>query len=152
LSEQAYELYQKAEGQRETYFNLFMQAPAMICVLRGPAHVYDFVNPVYQQIFPGRQLLGLPVAEALPEVVEQGIIELLDKVYQTGESFYGNELNLKFIRPGDSELYNGYFNFVYQQFREQGQAAGIMVFAYDVTELVVARQVLEGLAGNPPAA
>lgn len=152
LSEQAYELYQKAEGQRETYYNLFMQAPAMICVLRGPGHVYDFVNPVYQQIFPGRQLLGLPLAEALPELVGQGIIDIIDQVYQTGESFYGSELNLKLTRPGESQPYNGYFNFVYQQFREQGQAAGIMVFAYDVTELVVARQALEGLDGNPVAA
>lgn len=152
LSEQAYELYQKAEAQRETYYNLFMQAPAMICVLRGPEHVYDFVNPVYQQIFPGRQLLGLPVAEALPEVVEQGIIAILDKVYASGESFYGNELNLKLIRPGESKPYDGYFNFTYQQFREHGQPAGIMVFAYDVTELVVARQALEGLGNDSPAA
>jgi PAS domain S-box-containing protein len=147
LSEQAYELYQKAEGQRETYYNLFMQAPAMICILRGPAHVYEFVNPVYQQIFPGRQLQGLGVAEALPELIEQGIIGLLDKVYQTGETFYGSELLLKLARRADGkgELQDGYFNFVYQQFREHGHPAGIMVFAYDVTELVVARHALERL-------
>ncbi|MBF9237199.1 PAS domain-containing protein [Hymenobacter sp. BT683] len=151
LSEQAYELYQKAENQRETFHNLFMQAPAMICILRGPEHVFEFVNPVYQQIFPHRQLQGLTVAEALPEIKEQGIIGLLDKVYQTGETFNGNELNMKLERDASGQLHDTYFNFIYQQFREQGQPAGIMVFAFEVTELVNARQALERLRDAPDA-
>lgn len=145
LSEQAYSLYQQAEGQRETYHNLFTQAPAMICILRGPRHVYEFVNPVYQQLFPHRKLEGLSVAEALPEISDQGILDLLDKVYQTGESFLGNELKIQLERDASGQLQDAYFNFIYQQFREQDQPAGIMVFAFEVTELVRARQALEQL-------
>ncbi|MBF9144264.1 PAS domain-containing protein [Hymenobacter properus] len=151
LAEQSYQLYQKAENQRETFHNLFMQAPAMICILRGPEHRYEFVNPVYQQIFPHRELLGHTVAEVLPEVKDQGIIEILDKVYQTGETFFGNELKLQLERDASKELKDTYFNFTYQQFRENGEPAGITVFAYEVTDLVRARQALERLgnaAGN----
>jgi|GEM_PF-1619553 len=151
LSEQAYQAYQKAENQRETYHSLFMQAPAMICILRGPEHRYEFVNPVYQSIFPHRQLQGRTVAEALPEIKDQGILELLDKVYQTGETFYGNELPLQLEREAGQPLRDCYFNFIYQQFREQGQPAGIMVFAFDVTDLVLARQALESLRNNQSA-
>jgi PAS domain S-box-containing protein len=148
LAEQAQAAYQRAENQRETYYNLFMQAPAMICILQGPEHRYSFVNPIYQQIFPHRQLLGRSVAEVLPEVQSQGIIDILDGVYQTGEIFYGNELKLQLERDASGELRDSYFNFVYQQFHEDGQVAGIMVFAFDVTALVLARQALEQLRGS----
>jgi PAS domain S-box-containing protein len=152
LSEQAYEAYQQAENQRETYHNLFMQAPAMICILRGSEHRFEFVNPTYQRIFPHRQLLGLTVADALPEIKDQGILDLLNGVYQTGETFYGNELPLQLERGVGEPLRDSYFNFTYQQFREQGQPAGIMVFAFDVTDLVLARQALEQLRATDPGA
>jgi PAS domain S-box-containing protein len=150
LSDQAYQLYQKAEGQRETYESLFMQAPAMICILRGPDHRYEFVNPVYQQVFPHRQLVGRTVAEALPEIKDQGIIQLLDQVYQSGETFYANELPLQLERDASRELKDSYFNFSYQQFRENGQPAGIMVFAFEVSDFVYARQALENLRATGP--
>ncbi|RZK97810.1 MAG: histidine kinase, partial [Hymenobacter sp.] len=144
LSEQAYLNYQLAESQRLTYEGLFMQAPALICILRGPEHRYNFVNTKYQALFAGRPLVGLPVAEALPEVTNQGIVTLLDNVYQTGETFIGNELRVDLQVPADAPAaHPGYFNFTYQRFSEQGKVAGIMVFAYDVTELVNARKALE---------
>jgi PAS domain S-box-containing protein len=143
LSEQAYQNYQRAESQRATYQGLFMQAPALICILRGPAHRYEFVNTAYQALFQGRSLVGHTVAEALPEVADQGIVALLDNVYNTGETFTGNEMLVELASPAGGTAYPGYFNFSYQRFSEQGEAAGIMVFAFDVTELVNARKALE---------
>lgn len=143
LSEQAYQLYQRAESQRETYQHLFMQAPAMIAITRGPGHRFEFMNPAYQQLFPHRELLGRTVAEVLPEIKDQGIIDLLDKVYETGETFHGNEMKMQLERDASGTLEDSYFNFVYQQFREDGAPAGIMAFAFEVTSLVRARQALE---------
>ena len=144
LSEQAYQNYQLAESQRTTYQGLFMQAPALICILRGPDHRYDFVNTAYQSLFPDRQLVGRTVAEALPEVAGQGFTQLLDKVYETGETFTGDELLIELqVQLGEPATRSAYFNFTYQRFSEQGQTAGIAVFAFEVTELVNARKALE---------
>lgn len=143
LSDQAYDAFQQMQQQRETLYNLFMHTPALICILRGPEHRYEFVNTEYQKLFAGRPLLGLPVAEALPEVVEQGIISLLDNVYNTGEVFIGNEIRLVIDNQQSGQSEVCYFNFTYQLLRENGVAAGITVFAYDVTALVQARQALE---------
>jgi PAS domain S-box-containing protein len=143
LSEQAYQNYQRAESQRATYQGLFMQAPALICILRGPAHHYEFVNTAYKALFQDRPLVGRTVAEALPEVADQGIVALLNNVYNTGETFTGNEMLVEIPSPTGGPAYPGYFNFSYQRFSEQGEAAGIMVFAFDVTELVNARKALE---------
>ena len=59
---------QEADRQQKLLHKLFMEAPAPIVILDGPDLVYQLVNPAYQQIFPGRALLGKPILEALPEL------------------------------------------------------------------------------------
>lgn len=153
LSDQAYQARQLAESQRNTFYSLFEQAPAMIGIARGPQYVLEFANPLYRQLFPGRELIGRPAAEISPEAVEQGFIGLLDHVYQTGEPFTGTEMLLQLPSENSTELEDHYFNFVYQAFREQGEIVGVASFAFEVTEFVKARQQLERLAdsGSSPA-
>jgi hypothetical protein len=54
------------------------------------------------------------VSEALPEVVEQGFIELLDRVYRSGEPFVGMEVPVLLQREAGGEAVQTYVNFVYQ--------------------------------------
>ncbi len=58
-----------------------MQAPAMIAIVRGEEMTYELVNPLYQQLFPNRQLLGKPLLEAVPEIKGQPIMDILYQVY-----------------------------------------------------------------------
>lgn len=143
LSDQAYEAFQQMQRQRETFHNLFMHTPALICILRGPEHRYEFVNPEYQKLFPNRQLVGKTVAEALPEMTEQGIVGLLDEVYRTGTPFVGTELPILLDWHNTGQTQPAYFNFTYQLLQEQGQEPGITVFAVNITDLVMARKALE---------
>jgi PAS domain S-box-containing protein len=155
LSEQSYQNHQLALQQRQTFHDLLMRAPALVAIVRSPEHRYEFVNPPYQQLFAQRQLLGKTVAEAVPEVVEQGFIDILDNVYRTGEPFQGNEVPIQLDRDGSGHLTTAYFNFTYQRFMENGQPAGITAFASEITELVMARKALAQLqngAAPTPAA
>jgi PAS domain S-box-containing protein len=156
LSEQAYQTYQQAESQRQTYDKLFTEVPALIAVLRGPEHRYEFVNPAYQQLFPHRHLRSRPVGEALPEVAQQGLVELLNHVYTTGESFRDPALRLALERDAGGPLQEAYIDLTLQQFKEQNQPAGILVFAVEVTALVHAQAELATLraqgTGGPGAA
>jgi len=145
MAELAYQSQRQALSQRETFYNLFQQAPALICILRGPEHTFEFVNPLYQELFRGRQLVGKNVLEALPEVIEQGFTDLLDNVYHTGETFYGKEILIMVDHNDGTGPQRLYLNFTYQLFTENDQKAGITVFAYDVTDLVEARKALEKL-------
>jgi PAS domain S-box-containing protein len=151
LSDQSYQAFQLAQSQRETFYALFQQAPALIAIARGPQHVFEFANPPYYELFATDDLLGRPVAEAVPEAVEQGFIGLLDHVYQTGEPFYGKQMPLKLHRRATGQIDERYFDFTYQAFRENGQIVGVHSFAFDVTELVQARQKLEALVARPAA-
>ncbi|WBO82894.1 PAS domain-containing protein [Hymenobacter yonginensis] len=142
LSEQTYQAQRQAQYQRESLYDLFMQAPALISLARGPEHRHEFVNPPYQALFPGRELLGRSVAEVIPEAENQGFIAILDQVYQSGEPFFGQEVPFLVSDPQTGDSTERFFNVTYQPVRENGQVVGISHFSYDVTELVLARRAL----------
>jgi signal transduction histidine kinase len=133
---------QRQVQARETFYQLFEQTPAAICVQRGPAHHYEYANQAYRNFFSGRPLIGQSVAEALPETVGSGVAALLDHVYQTGETYYGYELPLLIAQPTGPPR-QLYFTFTYQALRENGEIVGISTFAYNVAEQVLARQQRE---------
>lgn len=148
LSEQSYQNAQQARQQRETLYSLFMQAPAQIAIVRGPDYHYEFVNPGYQAALGHRELLGRPAAEAVPEFAAQGLLPVLDEVYRTGQPFHAHEVPLQFDADGSGQLREAYFTYVIQRWEENGQPAGLSSYAYDVTELVQARQALQQLGGG----
>ncbi|QNP54024.1 PAS domain-containing protein [Hymenobacter qilianensis] len=132
--------------ERQQLHNIFMQAPAMICIFEGPEHRFRLVNPHYQKLVGERPLLGRVIREAMPELAGQAIFGLLDKVYRTGETFYAHEMlvQLDHANTGTYDLGENYYNFIYQATRNlAGQINGILVFAYEVTAQVKARQQVE---------
>jgi PAS domain S-box-containing protein len=136
-----------AEFERNQLRELFKQAPAGIAILNGPDHRWSFANAAYCELL-GRtreQLLGLPIAETLPELAGQGFLELLDQVYASGVPYTGKNSRAFLNRvPGSGSPQEAYFDFVYQPVRNlDGQIEGIMALAVEVTEQVQARTKLE---------
>ena len=127
---------------------LFEYAPAILATLRGPELVFELVNPLFQRaVAGGRPLVGLPLRDALPEVVAQGFVALMDGVYRSGVPYVGREVLLRLDRRGDGKLEDTWWTFVYQPTRtEGGEVEGVAVFGFEVTEHVRARREAEGLA------
>jgi PAS domain S-box-containing protein len=137
----------QAEQQKIRLERLFMEAPAAICILDGPDLVYELVNPSYQQLFPNRELLGKPVLEALPEIIDNSVYRTFQKVYQTGKTHEEKALHIPLYRPHDNVLEDRYFNFIQQaRLDEYGRPDGVLVFAFEVTDQVQARQASEASA------
>jgi len=137
-------LRREAEVARQHLYDLFMQAPAFICVLRGPEHVFELANLHYLQFVGNRELIGKSAREALPELEGQGFFELLDRVYESGEPFIGNEIPALIDRHLDGTQEEGFFNFVYQPSRNmQGEVDGILAHVVEVTEQVQARRLIQ---------
>ncbi len=138
-----------AGAELERLREMFDQAPGAMAILRGPAHVFEMVNPAYAQLIGHREVIGKPVGEALPEVVAQGYIELLDEVYRTGEPHVGKSVTLSLQRTPQSALEPRVLDFVYQPLRDHAQqVTGIFVEASDVTERVHAEQALRDSEGR----
>ncbi len=134
-------------AERDQLERVFALSPSFLAVLRGPEHVFDLVNPAYGRVTANRDLVGLPVREALPEIAGQGFFELLDRVYQTGEPFVGNELPVMVQATPGAAPEERFCNFVYHPMHDTtGAITGILVSGVDVTELVIARRAAMDLA------
>jgi PAS domain S-box-containing protein len=145
LSDQVQLAYRKAENERRTIERVFMQAPAFFCTLNGPEHRFELINNKYQELFPHLDLIGKRVAEALPEVVEQGFVELLDKVYNTGESFMAEDTMIK-LANAEGKLEDNYLTFIYQpRYDENNKIIGILAFGFNVTDKFKLKQQLQQL-------
>ena len=148
LAEQAYENYQLAQQQRQSLLALFQHAPAQIGIVRGPEFRYEFANSRYQTSMGGRELVGRTVAEAVPEVAAMGLLGILNDVYRTGQPYEAQDVPLDF-RQEDGQMQRAYYTYIIQRFEEKGAPAGLTSYAYEVTELVLAREALARL--QPPA-
>ncbi|MFS2022813.1 ATP-binding protein [Massilia sp. CT11-137] len=127
------EKYRNEENERLR--GLFSQAPGIMAVLRGPEHVFELTNQSYMQLVGHRPIVGKRAREALPEIVGQGFLELLDRVYATGEPFVGHALPVRLQREPEGPLEERYIDFVYQPIRdENGAVSGIFVEGSDVTD------------------
>ncbi|MEP7125303.1 MAG: PAS domain S-box protein [Byssovorax sp.] len=137
------------QAERDRLHAIMMQSPAPICILRGAQHIFELANPLYCQIIGRADVVGRSVDEVLPEVRAQGFLELLDGVLRTGKAFHGTEVLCKLDRRGDGTLEDVFFNFVYAPMRDEGgRVEGIIVFAFDVTTQVVARNLAQRTEGR----
>lgn len=127
---------------RELLNEVLSEAPALVCTLKGPDHVFELANDKYLKLVGNRDIIGKRVREALPEVENQGFFEILDKVYETGESHSGTEVPVDLYENG--RLQQTLVDFLYQPIKDKEEnTQGIFVHAIDVTEKVLARKKLE---------
>ncbi len=129
---------------RERLESFLMDAPAAIAVLRGPSLVFVLANKRYEELVGRGRLVGHAGRAALPELVGQGVWELVDRVYRTGEPYLANAFPALIARGAQGALEEGFFNWSAQPTRDlDGAIDGVMLFAIDVTEQARARLQLE---------
>ncbi len=132
-----------SSGGERRLGELFDLAPSFLSVLVGPDHIFERINPAYLRLVGDRELLGRPVREALPEVVDQGFVEILDGVYRTGEPFLASELPVRLRRNGSLDGEERFVTFVYQPLRGADDVIeGVAAHGVDVTDHVRAREAL----------
>ncbi len=123
--------------------NALKQAPAPICILRGPEHIFEMANKEFLHIVPDKDIIGKPAREVMPELEGQGFLDILDEVYSTGKSYVGSEMPATFNVGRDKEV-DAYVDFIYKVLYDtDGEKSGIFVLAIDVTDQVLARKKAE---------
>ncbi len=134
---------QRRVDEADRLKKLFHDAPGFMAVLRGPDHIFEMLNGSYLQVVGHRDLVGKPVLDALPEVRDQGFVELLDQVYRSGRAFNGRAVPIALQRMPNAAPEERLLDFVYQPITDAtGQVTGIFVEGADVTERIQAEQAL----------
>jgi PAS domain S-box-containing protein len=120
--------------ERESLKRLFEQAPSFMAMVQGPEHRIVMANPNYMQLIGHRPVLGLTLAQALPDVVAQGYGALLDDVWRTGEAYHATGSRYAMQAVPGGPVRERYVDFVFQPIRDGTNAvSGIFVEGVDVT-------------------
>lgn len=132
-----------ADKERERIYSLFMQAPVVISVMTGPDHQFEMINPAGMKNLSGRQVVGQPLKDALPELVTQGFIEFLDEIYLSGKGRFFPARGV-YIKDADGTNKETFQDLFYEPIKdENGLTTGILAMAVDVTEQVKALKNME---------
>jgi len=115
------------------YHEMIHSSPSLIAILEGEDFILTEANDaILDQLGKGKGIIGKLYLEAVPELEEQGLGDLLREVYKTGKPYYAHEMPVDLIRGEKRE--HSYFNFVYQPQRDtQGKIVGVAIIANEVT-------------------
>ena len=122
---------------------MLMQSPFAFALLKGKDMVITIANDSIKQMWgKGNKIEGKPLLEILPEIKDQELPGLLQKVYTTGIPYFANEALARVKQK--SKMEDRFFNFAYQPNIENDKTiSGVVIFGFDVTEEVLARRKIE---------
>jgi PAS domain S-box-containing protein len=130
-------------AEQERQRRMFEQAPGFMCILRGPQHVFEFVNNEHKKLFNSADWVGKPMREAFPELEGQGYIELLDQVYASGHRYVARSAPVRYRRSVTGPAEERLLDFIYEPMHDDaGAVTGIFCEGFDVTEARRAEQAL----------
>jgi signal transduction histidine kinase/ActR/RegA family two-component response regulator len=138
-----------ADAERRRLYELFMQAPMPVAIIRGDALIMELANESALETWgKTKEIVGKSFLEGFPELVGQGFDALLKGVIETGIAYRGSE-TLTYLARGGPELDAVYWNFVYAPLLEEGgRVAGVLVCGFEVSDQVIARRQVERLADD----
>lgn len=144
ISVKARHLTEAAVAEQDRMRALLERAPGCIAVVKGPEHVFEIINEPMMHLVGARDLVGRRMVDAVPEMVEQGFVGLLDQVYRTGKPVSGRRSPVQLTHGPDGELRQFFFDFVYQPTRGvDGEVTGVFIMGTDVTDHVEAIEARE---------
>ena len=109
---------------------MFEHAPGFMAVVEGPDLTFAVANQAFRKLVGRNDLIGKTLTEALPELDDQGIDEILTGVARSGEAFVAHALPLTVVRENlmPEELV---LDLVFQPVPE---SSGIFIQGHDVTD------------------
>jgi GAF domain-containing protein len=90
-------------GERERLQRMFAQAPGFVAILEGSDHRITVANQAFEELVNRIELVGKSLAEAVPEMAEQGFVALLDETKRSGDPYVGRGMRIQMDLPGGWE-------------------------------------------------
>ena len=135
---------ERLNESEKRFRSMVEQAPVPILLSRGEEVVIEKLNaPMLKAMNKSsfEEVLGKGIVEALPELKDQEVLQIVKEVQKTGIPFRGDEVPTDVLI--NNKLERSYFNFSYTPIVEAGEITGVLHIAVDVTQQVEARKKIE---------
>lgn len=122
------------DGERERLQQMFANAPGFMAILEGTDHRVMVANKAFEDLVNRGDLVGKSLAEAVPEMAEQGLVDLLDEAKGSGDPFIGRGMKIRMDLPGgwEEEIF---VDLMLQPLRDAGGGVpGVFVQGHNVSE------------------
>src|SRR5262245_27226482 len=110
----------------------FDEAAVLIVVCEGPDLVVRALNATMQDLVPGREIEGRPIAVALPELISDQAVEQYLEVFRTGVPYRSREWRTQ-IRTVDGDMVEVITDLTIVPWRRDGEVAGVVATGVDVS-------------------
>ena len=134
-----YDITERKRGEealgehRELLEAVINSLPMHVNLMRGSDLRLQFVNPAYQALAPGKEMVGRTLGEVWPET-GQDFAALCRRVLETGETYYVEDQLNRIRRQPDGPLEECYFSWSLLRVRLPGEKGwGILNPAWDTT-------------------
>jgi len=129
----------EALDNAKRFERLVEQAPIAIAVMRSKELYVDIANANILEIWAkDSSIIGLPLSEAMPELIGQPFINILQNVISSAQPYYGQESKAFVMRNG--VLTEGYFTFICQPLQDaDGKVNSVLQVVTEVTAQVMSR-------------
>ncbi len=130
-------------SDRQRSRSLYLETPLPICILEGDELRYTLANPSYRRMVE-RDVVGVPLLEAFPELAGSRTEARIRSVYRTGEPASVVEERTP-LRSLDGTLdEDRFFTVNWEAIRgDTGQIIGVISVGYEVSDQVRARHMIE---------
>ncbi|WP_157598416.1 SpoIIE family protein phosphatase [Phycicoccus sp. Root101] len=124
-------------GAADTVRDVFDQLGVMVVAWEGPEHVAVAANAPYRHYVGREAFIGQPWSQVMPELEGQQFLEILDRVYSSGETHVGSEWRFQIRRDDTDQLHEIYVDFTVTPRRDaDGRTIGAVCSVVDVTDRV----------------
>jgi PAS domain S-box-containing protein len=126
----------------QKFIGLLEEGPISYSMFRGTDFVIDMANKEALRLWgKDKSLIGKKLTDAIPELIGQPYLKIMEDVYRTGNTYEGKESLLYLEKNGI--LSPMYVNFIYKLVKnETGNEHSILCIGYDVTEQVTYRKAI----------
>lgn len=124
-------------------FNIFLQVPAILAVLKGPQFIIELANEPFEKLIKQTNITGRKIADVIPQAKDIGVIDIFEHVFETGETYTEIEKRVIGTRVSGEKV-EYYFDINFQLYYGSNESEKcIFMFAYDVTEKVQSRKKMQ---------
>ena len=130
------------ELERQILKQVVEEAPVMIAVVRAPDFVYELVNPTFQALAPGKELVGRRFADVWADLPDP-LLDVLQNVIASGLAFHQEDTRYVIDHgPGipPEAVYVSYS--LIPLLNAQGKPDRVLTLGHDVTAAVRQREEL----------
>jgi PAS domain S-box-containing protein len=130
----------KLFAEKHKFEVIFRDSPAPMALCKGADFIFELVNPQFEKFFQDRQFISKTLDEALPELADQPFLDLVRRVYESGQTFSAREFHLKIARCQGGPLEDCYLDFSFTRILDdEGKPYGVFSHIVNVTDRIKAR-------------